>query len=114
MARLRCCPSCTAHHNIWDVQRCAPTSLSLRLQGYAVLSVDLDIVLFKNPLDPAFNPLMNRELDAWVAVDNGKMLNCGFYFLRPTEQVQCRLTGGKVCRRLARRLHWTSTTQQAA
>lgn len=53
-----------------------------------MLSVDLDIVLFKNPLDPAFNPLMNRELDAWVAVDNGKMLNCGFYFLRPTEQVR--------------------------
>jgi Nucleotide-diphospho-sugar transferase len=63
-------------------------NLGLPLQGYAVLSVDLDIVLFKDPLDPAFNPLMNRELDAWVAVDNGKMLNCGFYFLRPTEPVR--------------------------
>ena len=64
------------------------TRLGLLVQGYAVLSVDLDIVLFKDPLDGAFNPLMNRELDAWVAVDNGKMLNCGFYFLRPTEPVR--------------------------
>ena len=53
-----------------------------------MLSVDLDIVLFKDPLDGAFNPLMNRGLDGWVAVDNGKMLNCGFYFLRPTEPVR--------------------------
>lgn len=58
------------------------------MQGFAVLSVDLDIVLFKNPLDPKFNPLMNRELDVWTAVDNGKMLNCGFYFVRPTEPVR--------------------------
>ena len=31
-------------------------------QGYSVLSVDLDIVLFKNPLDGRFNPWMNRDL----------------------------------------------------
>lgn len=57
-------------------------------QGYAVLSVDTDIVLFKNPLDKKFNPWMNRELDIWTAIDNGRMLNCGFYFLHPTEPVR--------------------------
>eukprot|EP00208_Stichococcus_sp_RCC1054_P003194 CAMPEP_0206137050 /NCGR_PEP_ID=MMETSP1473-20131121/2232_1 /ASSEMBLY_ACC=CAM_ASM_001109 /TAXON_ID=1461547 /ORGANISM="Stichococcus sp, Strain RCC1054" /LENGTH=656 /DNA_ID=CAMNT_0053529945 /DNA_START=535 /DNA_END=2505 /DNA_ORIENTATION=- len=56
------------------------------LQGLSVLSIDLDIVLFKNPLDGKFNPWMNRELDLWTAIDNGKMLNCGFWFARPTEK----------------------------
>ena len=53
-----------------------------------MLSIDLDIVLFKNPLDAQFNPWMNRDLDIWTAVDNGKMLNCGFWFARPTEPVR--------------------------
>ena len=57
-----------------------------------MLSVDLDIVLFKNPLDPAFNPWMNRELDVWTAIDNGRMLNCGFYFVRPSPPVSALAT----------------------
>jgi len=49
-------------------------------------------VLFKNPLDPGFNPWMNRELDIWTGIDNGRMLNCGFYFVRPTDPVRNCLT----------------------
>lgn len=35
---------------------------------------------------------MNRDLDIWTGIDNGRMLNCGFYFVRPTDPVRNCLT----------------------
>jgi hypothetical protein len=46
-----------------------------------VLSLDLDIVLWKDPTNDAANPWMDpgKGLDLWAPADPGGGLNCGFF-----------------------------------
>lgn len=62
------------------------------LQGFHVVSLDMDVALFRDPFDPAANPLAGTDmffsLDGFsMTQSSGVIANIGFMGLRSTPQV---------------------------